>query len=367
MKIGILTSSRADFGIYTPLLKELFSDPFFKTEIIAFGTHLSQKFGYTVNEIKKAGFPVKFTFETAPKNDTPQDITQSIAETISIFSNFWNKHKYDLVFALGDRYEMFAAVSAGTPFNVRFAHLHAGETTLGSIDNTYRHSISLMSEILFVSTEAYKKRATEIKGNYKQIFNVGALSIDNLKKIRFLTIKEFQKKFGINLSKPSVLSTFHPETVHFKKNKEFIKTYLSALNELKKNYQLIITMPNADTSGLIVRKAIEDFSKKNKEVITVESFGMEGYLSCMKHCDFMIGNSSSGFVEATFFPKWVINVGHRQDGRIISSNIIQTEIDKTQILQAVNKVIKSPVPPKVNLYGNGHTAKKIIAILKKIT
>lgn len=366
MKIGVLTSSRADFGIYTPLLQELFSDPYFKTEIIAFGTHLSKKFGYTINEIEKAGFPIKYTFETSPKYDTPHNIAQSIAKTISIFSKFWNKQKYDLVFALGDRYEMFAAVSAGTPFNIRFAHIHAGETTLGAIDNIYRHSISLMSEILFVSTDAYKKRASEIKGSSEKIFNVGALSLDNLKKIKFLTINEIQKKFGIKLSKPFILSTFHPETVHFKKNKELIKIFLSALNELKQNYQIIITMPNADTSGLVIRKAIEDFSKINKEIITVESFGMEGYLSCMKHCDFLLGNSSSGFVEASFFPKWVINVGHRQVGRLLTSNILQTEIDKKQILDAVNKVRTLSVPPKVNLYGNGCAAKKIIAILKKI-
>ena len=181
MKIGILTSSRADFGIYYPLLKELKYDNFFEMEIIVFGTHLSEKFGLTKNEIFKAGFDVSHEIFTLPDSDSSLDIAISIGKSIEQFAQFWAEHSYDLVFALGDRYEMFAAVTAASPFNQAFAHIHAGETTLGAVDNMYRHAISLMSDYLFVSTEEYKTRAAQIKGDDKNIFNVGALSIDNLK------------------------------------------------------------------------------------------------------------------------------------------------------------------------------------------
>ena len=162
MKVGILTSSRAEFGVCLPLIRKLFGDDFFQPEIIAFGTHLSKKFGNTINEILQMGFVVKHKLNTTPTNDSPFAISESIGNTIKTFSGFWEKEKFDLVIAIGDRYEMFAAVVAGSPFNYRFGHIAAGETTLGAFDNAYRHSISLLSEYLFVSTEEYRKRAVEI-------------------------------------------------------------------------------------------------------------------------------------------------------------------------------------------------------------
>ena len=284
MKIGILTSSRADFGIYYPLVKELYSDDSFEIEIIAFGTHLKKEYGYTIDEIEKLGFEVKYKVETLVENDSPSDVSRSIGDAIIKFSTFWTENKFNLVFALGDRYEMFAAVSAASPFNIDIAHIHAGETTLGAIDNTYRHSISLMSKYLFVSTEKYKERAIEISKIPSNVFNVGALSIDNLKKQRLFSTEDFKEKFDIDLNKPTILSTFHPETVSLNKNEDYIKELISAFDILKDKYQIIITMPNSDTMGNMIRRRIIDFGRDNDNVILVESFGMKGYLTCMKYC-----------------------------------------------------------------------------------
>lgn len=366
MKIGILTSTRADFGIYLPLIKELSNDNFFNVELIVFGTHLSEKYGYTINEITEAGYNVNHKLDTIPQGDKPVDISKAMAKTIATFPGFWENNKFDLVFALGDRYEMFAAVASASPFNIKFAHLHAGETTLGAIDNAYRHSISLMSKYLFVSTEEYKNRAIEIKKEPENVFNVGALSIDNLKKVKLFSKEEFKQEFDIDLNKPTILSTFHPETVSLNKNKLYIRELLSAFDILKNKYQIVITMPNADTLGLTIRTEIEKFAKNKSNIIMVESFGMRGYLTCMKHSAFLLGNTSSGFVEASFFPKWVINLGDRQKGRIITPNIISVEPDKNKILDTITQIENKPLPDNCNVYGDGNTAIKIKKILKTL-
>jgi len=364
MKIGILTSSRADFGIYYPLVQKLWDDDLFQVDIIAFGTHLKQEFGYTINEIENYGFNVPHKIVTQIKNSDSKDISINIGNTTILFAEFWSNNKFDLVFALGDRYEMFAAVSAASPFNIDIAHIHAGETTLGAIDNSYRHSISLMSKYLFVSTEEYKKRAIEIIQRSQDVFNVGALSVDNLSKQSLFTIKEFRNKFDIDLSIPTILSTFHPETVSFENNEKYIHELIESFRELQNNYQIIITMPNSDTMGDMIRKELTNAFTNNTNVKLVESFGMQGYLSCMKHCSFMIGNTSSGFVEASFFPKWVINLGDRQKGRIITSNIISIEIEKNKILSTVGELSDYQIIDNCNIYGKGNAADNIISKIK---
>jgi GDP/UDP-N,N'-diacetylbacillosamine 2-epimerase (hydrolysing) len=366
LKVGILTSTRADFGIYIPLLKELFSDSYFEVELIVFGTHLSKQHGFTANEIEEQGFKINHKLETIPKGDTPHNISKAIAQTISVFADFWKKNKFDLVLALGDRYEMFAAVSAASPYNIKLAHLHAGETTLGAIDNAYRHNISLMSKYLFVSTEKYKKRAIEIIQQQDKVFNVGALSIDNLTNIQLFSKEEFYKYFNIDLNRPTILSTFHPETIGLGKNKTYIKELLNTIDELRNNYQIIFTMPNADTMGLMFRDEINSYANNKENIIVVESFGMKGYLTCMKYSSFLLGNTSSGFVEAAFFPKWVINVGDRQKGRILTKNIKSVPVVKEEIIKAVNGIENNIVPKDCNIYGDGDTAKKIIELLKRI-
>lgn len=366
MKIGILTSSRADFGIYFPLLESLRNENTITLEVIAFGTHLREEFGYTINEILGYGFDVRHQIKTPVKNDSALDISVSMAKTVELFSNFWNENKFDLVFALGDRYEMFAAVSSASPFNIEIAHIHAGETTLGAIDNSYRHSISLMSKYLFVTTDIYKKRGAEIINSYENVFNVGALSIDNLVKQELYTLEEFKKKYDIDMTKSSILITFHPETVNFEKNIEFIEELIAALKVLKDRYQLIITMPNSDTMGNKIRERLILFGKGLNSVKMIESFGMKGYLSCMKYCSFLLGNTSSGFVEAAFFPKKVINLGQRQQGRIITENICSSEIKKMDILNAVDSLKDKKIAEDTNIYGDGNASSKIINTLKQI-
>ncbi|MEO6306059.1 MAG: UDP-N-acetylglucosamine 2-epimerase, partial [Bacteroidia bacterium] len=293
-RIALLTSSRADYSIYFPLLKELKKEKGIQTNIIAFGSHTSSKFGNTINKISEDGFKIAYRIKSFIQGDSPKDISIAMGENIIAFSKIWKKENYDLIICLGDRYEMFAAVSSSIPFNIPIAHISGGEVTLGAIDNVFRDGLTIASKIHFASTELYKKRIIEILGTSDHVHNVGALNIDNLKQLKLYSIKEFKKKFGIDLGKESILITFHPETVSFEKNNEYIREIVAALKELK-NYQLIITMPNADTMGNMIREKLKQFIAQNKNAIGVESFGTLGYLSCMKYCKMMLGNTSSGF------------------------------------------------------------------------
>lgn len=365
MNVIVLTSSRADYGIYLPLLKKLKSDRFFNLKIVAFGTHLSEKYGNTIHQIFKDGFEVAYQLETLLKGDSPETIAKSMALTINLFADLWAKTKpnVDLVICLGDRYEMFAAVSASIPFNIPKAHLHGGETTIGAIDNSFRHSITSMSKFHFTSTEIHSKRIEQITGSNNHIFNVGALSLDNLNQMKLLNIYEFKDKFNIELQQP-VLVTFHPETIAYEKNEEYINELISALSTLKK--QIVITMPNADTMGDVIRQRLIEFKKENQNVIIVESLGTEGYFSCLGHCSFVLGNSSSGIIEAASFGKYVINLGNRQLGRDAGKNVIHCEIKKEKIIEAIESIKKLPELGHTNIYGDGSSADKIISILKTI-
>src|SRR6056297_3452482 len=240
MKIGVLTSSRADFGIYLPLLEELKQDTFFDLTIIAFGTHGSPYHGETISEIQEAGFKNIDLIQSVLLNDNPNGISTSYGLTVTKFADYWSENKFDLVFCLGDRYEMSAAVQAGIPFGIKFAHIHGGETTLGAIDNVYRHQITLASTIHFPSTEDYKRKIETIIGDDEHVYNVGSLSLDGIEDFQFMEENEFRNKFGIT-DNPYVLITFHPETVKSGKNQEYSLELKSVLDELSHEYYLVIT------------------------------------------------------------------------------------------------------------------------------
>ena len=365
LKVGVLTSSRADYSIYTPLLLKMEADPFFDMEILAFGTHLMEKYGHTVDYIYQDGFKIVEIGSTMSEGDSPIDISNAMAYTILAFSSLFEKKDYQLIFALGDRYEMFAAAAASVPFTITIAHIGGGETTLGAIDNAFRNSITGFSSIHFAATDVYRDRIREITGGDKHIYNMGSLSIDNLKKLKLLDLNEFNDQFGINMSLPTILFTFHPETVDYQKNKIYIKEIINVLEKLS-GYQLLITMPNADTKGLMVREELENYAANQESVYTLKSLGTVGYLSAMKHCSFLLGNTSSGFHEAAFFPKWVINLGDRQRGRIITPNIIDTPIERKAILNSIQQIENTNVPANCNIYGDGNTADRILTIIKKI-
>ena len=360
MKIGVLTSSRADYGIYKLLLSKLSKDDRFELAIIVFGMHLQKQHGNTIKEIESDGFGVIHKVEGMPINDMPVDISKGYGKLIIEFSNYWKENQFDYVLALGDRFEMSAAVQAGIPFGVLFAHLHGGETTLGAIDNIYRHQITLASKIHFVATDIYRDKVIDIIGDSSKVFNVGALSIDGFNDLILPDWSEVRVKFGIP-DKPFILVTFHPETIQIARNELYSSIVFETLVELCKTNHIVITLANADTMGKYYRDMAYILKRKYSDSITlVDSFGKENYFSAMKSSKFLLGNTSSGILEAASFGKFVINVGKRQEGRLRSANVFDLNFIKDEIINCVKKIEENSVYKGGNKYFKNGTAENII-------
>lgn len=366
MRIGVLTSSRADFGIYFPLLNLLRYDSFFKLEIIVFGAHLSHNHGFTVSEIENEEFEIIHKIPSLIANDDEQSVASSYGLTVLKFSDFWQNNRFELVFCLGDRFEMSAAVQAGIPFGVSFAHIHGGETTLGAIDNIYRHQITLSSSIHFTASHVFSQKVSELIGGINNVYNVGALSLDGITKFEPMVKSQFYDEFGITQDN-FVLITFHPETIYPEQNMSHAYEMKKALEQLTESYFLIITMPNADTMGSIFRNEIEKLKNQFPDkVVCIENFGKKKYFNAMYYSKFLLGNTSSGIIEAASFGKYVVNVGNRQKGRLQSQNIINATFKFKSITESVAHVAKTLGEFKgQNVYYSNGAAQTIINIIKK--
>lgn len=363
MKIGLLTSSRADYGIYFSLIEGLVKQPAFQLEIIAFGTHLSKFHGYTLENIQKHVPQLKIhTISTLITNDDEEAISTSYGLTCLKFADFWKHQTFDLVFCLGDRFEMSAAVQAAIPFGVKFAHIHGGETTLGAIDNIYRHQITLASKWHFASTEHYKNRIIEILGTQEHIYSVGALSLDDLNSFLPTPKELFLAQY--NIIDPFILITFHPETVSSEQNENFSNEMYHALAQLQSEMMLVITMPNADTLGSVYRNQLIQLKNNFPDnIILIENFGKQNYFSAMHYCQLMIGNTSSGIIEAASFGKYVVNVGNRQLGRAQSENCLTVPFEANEIIKQTHIFLSKGFFLGENIYQKSNVAQKIINLI----
>lgn len=365
MKIGVLTSSRADYGIYLPLLLKLKDDSFFELEIIAFGTHMSMFHGFTITEIEQNGYNTVRKISSLLSNDDEQSISTSYGLTAIKFSDFWQSNKYDLVFCIGDRFEMSAAVQAGIPFGVKFAHIHGGETTLGAIDNIYRHQITIASILHFTAASSFSEKVTELNGNSKGVYTVGSLSLDGIESFKPIEKSLFYDRFKLPC-KEFALVTFHPETVNPQLNKEYALEMRLALAQITRKLFIVITMPNADTMGSVYRQEIAKLKEESPDrVLCIENFGKDNYFSAMYYSKVLIGNTSSGIIEAASFGKYVVNVGERQKGRLQSDNIINASFNHHHIIESVDKAIVNKEFIGINKYYNKHTAELIIHYIKQ--
>ncbi len=361
MGLAILTSSRADFGYFIPLLN-LFKNKI-NYDLVVFGTHLSKKHGFTKNYIIESGYKIKHEVNVDIIGDSSSDISKIIGNTFLKFADFWGKTNYDMILCIGDRYEMFAAVSASLPFNIKIGHISGGEETFGAIDNIYRHSLTLMSFIHFTNTKLNSDRVSQIIGSSKNIFHTGSLGIDNIVQTKLYTSQDFKELFNFNIDSPFLLFTFHPETVNYKSTQIHVDTIRDLLSEIDQT--VLVTMPNADTSSSLVRNALHEASKVNDKIFLLESLGSRGYYTALDKCDFVFGNSSSGIIEAASFSKYVINIGERQLGREYGNNIIHCKIDKKEIIAVMKNIKKMPKLDGKNIYGCGNARSKIFKELKK--
>lgn len=371
-KIGIITSTRAEYGLLYPLITQLSEEPEFKVHLLVSGTHLLDKYGKTIEYIKKDDIPIAYEIPIYSEDFVSDEkgTAAAVAEAVRQSGVIFEKERYNAVIILGDRYELLGFCIAAVICRIPIVHIHGGEITEGAIDDKIRHALTKLSSIHFPSIPEYAARILQMGENPDKVFPVGALGIDNIMKLPLFEKEALYDELGIRTSLPVAIVTFHPVTGEDPKNAlEEIRSVLDAL--IAMHMFSIITMPNSDVGGDIVYQEILKYSNENTENIVIKkSLGQLRYLSLLKNVDIMVGNSSSGILESASFSLPTVDVGIRQKGRMAPKNVIHCDCEKGKIMQAIQKGLspefKDSLAGYVNPYGDGHAAEKIVGILKKI-
>jgi UDP-hydrolysing UDP-N-acetyl-D-glucosamine 2-epimerase len=366
--IAAVTAGRSDFSIYLPILRRILEEPRLALRLFATGMHLSARFGLTVRAIEAEGFSIAERIETLGETDTPEAIAKSIAQGTAGFAQAFARSRPDMLLVLGDRYEMYAAVLAALPFTIPVAHIHGGELTEGAIDDALRHSITKLSHLHFVATDEYARRVRQMGEEAWRITVCGAPALDNLRSFRAMNAAELEAAFSIRLTPKTLVVTFHPTTLEYEQAAWQINELLSALKA--SGYPILFTMPNADTGGLVIRSAIEDYIRQEPNAAAAESLGTNGYFSVLSLCAAMVGNSSSGILESPSFHLPVVNVGTRQQGRVRAVNVIDVGYGRHAILagmrRALSPAFRRSLDDVANPYGEGRAAPCIVERLAEI-
>ena len=368
-KICVVTGTRAEYGLLYWLMKEIEADHELQLQLVVTGMHLSPEFGLTYREIEKE-FCIDKKVEMLLSSDTSVGISKSMGLAQISFAEVYEELKPDMLVVLGDRYEIFSAVSAAMIACIPIAHLHGGESTEGAFDESIRHSITKMSHLHFVAADEYKNRVIQLGENPNRVFNVGGMGIENIKRLNLLSKEDFEKSIDFRLNRKNILVTFHPVTLEKSTAKEQFSQLLDAIDELK-DTNIIFTKANSDTDGRIINKMIDEYVvSHSQKSVAFSSLGQLRYLSALQYMDAVVGNSSSALIEAPSFKVGTINIGDRQKGRIKAKSIIDTRPIKKDILNAFeilySKEFKLLLQDLKNPYGDGCASEKIIKIIKKI-
>ena len=369
-KVCVITGSRAEYGLLYWTMKAIENDPKFELNVCVTGMHLSPEFDLTYKKIELDGFNIDGKVEMLLSSDTSVGISKSVGLGVIGFADYFDKNRPDLILVLGDRIEIFSAVSAAMIARIPIAHCHGGECTEGLIDEAIRHSITKMSHIHFTSTNEYRKRVIQLGENPNSVFNVGALGIENINKLKLFTKNEFENKIKFKLSELNFLVTFHPVSLEINTLEKNFNELLKAISCYPKA-KIIFTKPNSDHEGRTIVKLIDKFVSNNKNnSISFISLGQKNYLSAIKHCNVVIGNSSSGIIEAPSFYKPTINIGDRQKGRVIGESVISCHPKKDSIVESIDIALSKKFTDKLkhhkNPYGKGNSSKKILEVLNNL-
>lgn len=364
-KICIITGTRAEYGLLYWLIKGVHDDSELELQLLVTGMHLSPEFGLTWKQIEQDGFPIIKKIEILLSSDTAVGISKSNALAIISFAEAFEELKPEIVVLLGDRTETFAAAQAALIAGVPVAHIHGGELTEGAYDDAIRHSITKMSHLHFTATDEYRKRVIQLGEQPNTVFNLGAIGLDNIKKLQLLNRNDFEKSIGHKLSEKNLLITFHPVTLENQSAKEQFQNLLDALDE-EENTLLIFTKPNSDKDGRIIIQMVDNYVKNNTDkAVAYTSLGQLRYLSAIQYMDAVVGNSSSGIIEVPAFNVPTINIGDRQKGRIMGPTIFSCAPAKEEISKALIKSFNFDKTKQYqHPYGDGNTSEKILKILK---
>ena len=362
-KITITTGTRAEYGILRPILNEITKRKKLRLILIVTGTHLSKKHGMTVNEIKKDKFKIYQTFKFLPNNDTGFSAAKSLGDGVVQFAKILKKVKPDINLILGDRDEMLASAIAAYHMNIPNAHIHGGDIS-GNIDEYTRHAITKISNIHFPATEKSKRRIIKMGENPKFVFLTGSPSIDELRSNKITSSKQFESKYGFKLTKKLIVLVQHPVTTQTAKTKKHIQNTLNAIEYF--GYRTIIIAPNSDAGSNTIFKNIKHFAKNHNFVRIFSSLPRSDFLCMIKNCGVLVGNSSSGLIEASYFGTPVVNIGIRQHGREKGKNVFDAKSESViSIKYAISHALRKNTNPSY-LYGTGNASQKIVQHLEKI-
>jgi GDP/UDP-N,N'-diacetylbacillosamine 2-epimerase (hydrolysing) len=368
-KICLITGSRSEYGLLRCLIKELSQDQEIDCRLIVTGSHLAPEFGLTWQEIEKDGFIINKKVEILLSSDTRSGTCKSMGLALIGMTEALEELKPDIVVVLGDRFEIFAAATAALVCGYPLGHIDGGEVTEGALDDSFRHCITKMAHLHFTATERYRQRVIQLGEMPDRVYNVGGIHVDALKNISLLDKKQVETKLGTLLSGKTICVTYHPETVGNHSQENNLQALLEALQMLA-NTTIIITLPNADPGSRTIIEKIREFGEQKENVHIFESLGHTVYLSLLQYVDVVVGNSSSGIVEAPLFAIGTVNIGDRQKGRVRGKSVINVRPEKESIYQAIRRSqsaeflvgLKSLESP----YASGGAAVRIKDILKQV-
>lgn len=368
--ICVVTGTRADYGLLYWLLKEIQADAELQLQIIATGMHLSPEFGLTYHIIEADGFTIDEKIESLLAGDTAVAVTKSMALATIGYADALARLKPDVVVILGDRTEALAAAQAAMIACIPIAHLHGGEVTEGAIDEAIRHSITKMAQLHFVAAEPYRQRVIQLGESSDRVFQYGALGIENIKRLPLHNRTELEQALDFTLGSLNFLITYHPATLKDSETNEVMANLLNALDEFPEAH-IMFTKPNSDAGGLIIIELLQEYADRYPERVKLfSSMGQVNYLSAIQHCNVVIGNSSSGLIEAPIFKKPTINIGSRQKGRLKADSVLDCDETVEAIIFSIHQVLSIPFQEQlkcvVSLYGEGKTSFLIKEKLKHV-
>jgi len=367
--IGVVTVGRSDYGLYLPILQAIQSHPRLKLQLMVTGMHLAPEFGRTATAIEADGFRISERVEMLVASDTPEAIAKSMGLGLIGFAQAFARSRPDILLVLGDRFEMYAAAVAALPFKIPVAHIHGGEVTEGAIDDALRHSITKLSHLHFAAAPEFADRIQRMGEEPWRVVVSGAPSLDKLRTMKLLEPVDLEARFGLCLDPPPLLVTYHPVTLEYEQAEGQIKELLAALRTVAR--PALFTLSNADTGGRIITQMVREFARAHDFVQFVDTLGPQGYFSLMKIAPAMVGNSSSGIIEAPSFGLPVVNIGNRQRGRLRGRNVVDVGYSRDEIvagiMQALSAEFRTGLQDQPNPYGRGHAVEAIVEMLEQVS
>lgn len=369
-KVCVVTATRAEYGLLKPVIEKISKSEKLELQIIVTGAHLSPEFGLTYQEIERDGYSITAKIEMLLSSDTSVGITKSMAVALMGFADCFEQHRPDMVVLLGDRYETLAVAIAAMIAKIPIAHIHGGEITEGAYDDAIRHSITKMSQLHFASTEEYRNRIIQLGEQPECVYNVGALGVENIKKVPLWSKEKLEENLKFSFGNKTIMVTYHPVTLDYMSSENQFKNLLKVIDD-NKDLKVIFTKANADTDGRIINQMIDEYTEKNKDrCIAFTSLGMIRYLSALQFCKAVVGNSSSGIIEAPSFHIPTVNIGNRQQGRIASKTVIHCGYTTREIEVALEKAFSDSFKREILLYDNpyegGNTSQIIVDEIEEV-